>query len=270
MAFFDRPHYVRRALLTLVAAGFFLAACADPAVRDNSPARSGANGVKEPGDTPEELYASCGSVRFGDLPPDPSSFAPIAGWDDIDLARADGEAGFFDRYDWFVADQTPDSLTLFGQPASENGVDPPYASASFEWQDHRLVPVGWGQCRIELDAPGWGNARFVLDPAVQPDPNSRILSVLATEMARAGGRAPDGRNVRALVLAETDRTVSIGILVESAKGGQTCPSNPSFEYHVELTSPLGDRTVLDASVYPPLQRPWPPTESSVSSNGLSE
>lgn len=156
MAFFDRPHYVRRALLTLVAAGFFLAACADPAVRDNSPARSGANGVKEPGDTPEELYASRGSVRFGDLPPDPSSFAPIAGWDDIDLARADGEAGFFDRYDWFVADQTPDSLTLFGQPASENGVDPPYASASFEWQDHRLVPVGWGQCRIELDAPGVG------------------------------------------------------------------------------------------------------------------
>jgi hypothetical protein len=76
--------------------------------------------------------------------------------------------------------------------------------------------------------------------------------------------------VQALVLAETDEAVSIVMLVESAEGGQTCPGNPSFEYHVELTSPLGDRTVLDASVYPPLQRPWPPTESSLSSNGLSE
>ena len=68
------------------------------------------------------------------------------------------------------------------------------------------------------------------------------MSVLATEMACAGGRAPEERNVQALVLAETHETVSIVMLVESAKGGQTCPSNLSFEYHVELTSPLGDRT----------------------------
>ncbi|MGH2649674.1 MAG: hypothetical protein ACRDHK_00485 [Actinomycetota bacterium] len=261
---------MRRALLTLVAVGVFLAACADPAVRDDSPGRSGAYGAGEPRDTPGGLYASCGSVRFSDLPPDPSSFAPLAGWDDIDLARADGEAGFFDRYDWFVADQTPDSLTLFGQPASENEADPPYASASFERQADHWVPVGWGQCRIELDAPGWGNGRFVLDPAVQPDTNSRILSVLATEMACASGRAPEGRDVQAVVLAETDETVSIVILVEPAEGGRTCPSNPSFEYQVELASPLGDRMVLDASVYPALQRTWPPTESSLSSNGLSE
>ena len=113
-----------------------------------------------------------------------------------------------------------------------------------------------GQCRIELEADGWGNARFILDPSVRPDPDSRTLSLLATEVNCAGGQLPVGRDVRAVVLDETETTVSIVILVEPLGG--TCPSNPPFEFQVDLGSPLGDRTILDASVYPPKERAWPP------------
>ena len=133
-----------------------------------------------------------------------------------------------------------------------------YAYAHLELRDGRWAPSGWGDCRIELEAVGWGNARFILDPAARPDPQSSTLSVLATELACAGGQAPRGREVRAVVVDETDDAVSIVVLVEPPTGGQTCPSNPSFEFQVDLGSPLADRAVLDASVYPPLEREWSP------------
>ena len=64
-----------------------------------------------------------------------------------------------------------------------------------------------------------------------------------------------GRDVRAVVLDETETTVSIVILVEP-RGGD-CPSNPSFPFEIELPYPLGNRAILDASVYPPMERIWP-------------
>ena len=60
------------------------------------------------------------------------------------------------------------------------------------------------------------------------------------------------------------------VLVEDPQGDQDCPSNPSFPLEVDLGSPLGERTVLDAGVQPALERPWPPTASSVESSGQVE
>lgn len=206
------------------------------------------------------LVASCGGVRFTHLPPDTSTFTPFASFDELDLARLEGEAPFFEEfvgnYDWVVAEQAPDRRMLFGQPAQDAATDPPYAYALLELRQGRWAPVGWGQCRIELDAEGWGNAGFVLDPAVRPDPDADRISVLAAERACAGGQAPVGREVRAVILDENDETVSIVILVEPPEGDQNCPGNPSFVFEVDLGSPLGDREVLDASTYPPVAV-WP-------------
>ena len=233
----------------LVAVMLLTAACAG---REPAPGAGGTNG--EP-----VLFASCGGVRFSDLPPDSSEFAPFASWSGVDLGNLGGEAPFFEefvgRYTWLVADGSASTRILFGEP-TEPGEDPPYAYAHLELRDGQWAPRGWGQCRIELEADGWGNARFTLDPAVPPDPRSSTLSVLATEMACASGQAPHDREVRALVLDETNEAVSIVILVEP-RGGD-CPSNPSFDFQVDLGSPLGDRTILDASVFPPVEREWPP------------
>lgn len=226
-----------------------LVACADAG-------SAGPAGRQEQGLEPADAQAACGGVKFSGLPPDPSAFPEFAAWNQVNLAAIDGEQAFFDEYEWFVADQTAQTLILFGRARSDGS--PPYADASFEWDDGTWIPRGWGQCRIELSAPGWGNARITPDPAHKPDPESATLPVLATEVACAGGQPPDGRDVRAVVLDETDESVSIVILVEPASGGQTCPSNPSFPFEVQLPSPLGDRAVLDASVYPAIERGWPP------------
>lgn len=217
---------------------------------------------------PADLVASCGGIAFDGVPADPAAFPPLG--DDaaarLNLTGLGVEAEFFDRYDWAVASETGDTLHLFGVPQERVDGAPPYAHAEFAADGERWVPEGWGQCRITVATPGWGNARFVLDPDVEPDPDATGVPVLAWEVGCASGRTPEGREVRPVVLSQDSDTVSIVILVEPA-GGADCQSNPSFPLEITLDAPLGDRSIYDASVEPALARPWPPTESSLSSEG---
>lgn len=230
-----------------------LTACVDGSGPDRGETRTGPG----TGLNAEDLYGSCGGVRFDQLPPDASGFTAYRSWSDVDLAPLEGEAPYFkefiDGYDWFGAARSQDSWMLFGQPRAAPK-DPPYAYASLELRDGSWTPVGWGQCRIELTAEGWGNARFVV--AGSPDPDRERISVRATEMACAGGLPPKDREVQAVVLDQNDEAVSVVILVEPTKGASDCPGNPAFDFEVQLDSPLGQREVLDASVDPPVVA-WP-------------
>ena len=154
-----------------------------------------------------------------------------------------------------MSQEGEDWRQFFGEP-SKLGADPPYASLRIEQRDGGWVPVGWGQCRIELGAEGWGNARFVIDPKTRPDAGADRISILATEVACAGGQPPEDRDVRAVILDENEQAVSIVILVEPTNGSTDCQGNPAFPFEVDLGSPLGDREILDASVYPP-EPQWP-------------
>ena len=238
-----------RVLLALL--GVLTAACVDA---------GDSRGGEEPGASGaaprEELVASCGGVEVDDLRPDTSTFTPFRSWGEVDLDDLGGEASFFDQYTWFTAEETAESRMLFGEPKQPAHGDNPYASAAMEFRDGAWVLVGWGQCGIELSAPGWGNAHFVLDPADPPDPGSDRFTVLATEVACAGGQPPTDRDVRAEVLDETAQSVSVVILVEPSRGATTCQGNPPFEFEVQLDSPLGERQVLDASIYP-AEIVWP-------------
>ena len=215
-------------------------------------------GMQPAGSPMAGLTASCGGAVFDRLPPDTSSFTPFSSFGQLDLSHVGGEAPFFreftSQYRWFVTQEGDGWRELWGEP-SETSLDPPYADLRIEKHDGSWAPVGWGQCRIELAAEGWGNARFVVDPKSPPDPRSTEVTVLATENACANGGPPDGRTVRPVILDENDRSVSIVILVESG-GGADCPSNPAFPFRVDLGAPLGDRQILDASVYPTIKQ-WP-------------
>lgn len=244
----------------------------------------------EPSSSPPELTAHCGRVEFAELPAEIDGFPAV---DEVDIEefelpptvpaddpQADDTQleydSFFPEHEWFVAEHTDDEVVLFGHkidPADDIGAGetPAYAAAHFERDETGgWEPTGWEDCRIEVTAPGWGNAHFWLDPDVEPDPESTMLSVQANEMACANGEAPDGRDVTSVVVAEDDESVAVVILVEPLQGNATCPSNPAFPFTIELESNLGDRTILDASVDPPLERPWPPTQTSIDSTGLSE
>ena len=259
---------MRRSVCLAFVVPLSLAACGDDstsiASRDEPPA----------GIAADDLGASCGSVEFPSIPADPSSFEPAEGlWSEIDLSEVGMEAEFFDRYSWSIAAQSDQALTLFGNP-----IDPTepiegyteHGAASFERDADRWVPRSWGECRIELAAPGFGPARFVLDPNREPDPADTSVAILAHELACASGTSPGGRDVESIVVDEDDASVSIVVLVESPTGDQNCPSNPAIPLEVPLGSALGDRTVYDAGVQPALPRPWPPTELSLQTQGQSK
>jgi hypothetical protein len=206
------------------------------------------------------LYAACGASRFDAVPPDTTSMPTFAAWTDLDLTNVGGERSYLLEwvagYDWVVTEETANARSLFGLPRTEGGRDPMYASASLELRDGAWMPVGWGDCRIELEAEGWGNARFTIDPSSPPDAAATSITVLANEMACAGGLAPSDRDVRAVILDDDPDAVSIVILVEPTSGATTCQGNPDFPFEVELPTPLGDREIHDASVSPAETR-WP-------------
>lgn len=215
----------------------------------------------------ERLEARCGSVVMPvtDRPSLPS--API---DSTVQALLDDApfVGFHPgQYEWFTVDQTDDRVLLFGRPTFPVGPDEPeFADVVFERRQAEWELTDFGRCRLEVVAPGFGPGRWILDPAIAPDPVSSQLSILTMERSCASGRPPVGREVLPVVVEQTDRVI-ITISVEPAAGPADCPGNPWHPIVVELEQPIADRVFLDGNTFPPIERPWPPTQSSLSSLG---
>ncbi|AYY14351.1 hypothetical protein EF847_18280 [Actinobacteria bacterium YIM 96077] len=261
---------VRRSFLAALGATSLalLAACGDDdssTVVTDDAVDDGGPGLTGP--AASDLVVSCGPVEFGDIPADTSSLPALGErTSEIDLASIEGERELFEVHDWSIASESDDELELFGTAHDAPPDGPNHAYATLERADSGWVPRSWGQCGLEVDAPGWGHARFVLDPGTEPDAASSTVSLRAWEVDCANGQAPDDRAVEPVILDDDD-TVSVVILVEPVQEGAECPGNPSFSVELELDEPLGERAVYDASVDPAQERSWPPSESSLESQG---
>ncbi len=226
------------------------------------------------GDAEPELTARCGRVELPvsgrpilpDRPLTPEAREAMASINDV----AEGEAAFFGEYRWTVAEQTDDAVVVFG----ESLVAPPpgaprYADAAFSRLDGEWRPEGWGQCRVEVGAEGYGNAHWIFDRHIAPDPESNALEIEIMEQACANGKAPFDREIVPVII-ESDDAVSITVLVESIGGDVTCPSNPWHSVVVSLGAALGDRSVFDGASIPPTERTWPPSSESIDSGGRED
>ena len=255
-----------RSLVLMAGLGMVVAACGVPAPTGDGAvptAPTTSVPLDPPGVSPKDgavsdLTATCGPVPLdwpiGDLD---TAFAPFER--DIkelvdDTARV--EFGLSESTIWSVVEKTSTGLLLFGQPSSTTS-EPHYRYALFELVDGDWRAAGWGGCRIEVTAEGFGVATFELNPDNPPDASETTLHVLATERSCASGQVPSGREVIPVVI-ETSDAVEIIVLVESPVGPQICPSNPVFLLTVDLDGPLGDRMIRDAALYPMEDRPWPP------------
>jgi hypothetical protein len=216
-----------------------------------------------------DVVMTCGPVRFDTIPADVDGFPPLDEEAEAALAAAaSGPAGveagsFVETHDWSIASRTEHELILFGVATGTDGADPSsggpdYADMAFERIDGDWVVRGFGGCRLQVEAPGLGPATLSLDPDREPDPAATELPVLINERACASGQAPVDREIIPVV-TETDTTIEIVVLVAPVKGGADCPGNPWHPIIVTLERPLGDRTVLDASVQPAEERSWPPS-----------
>jgi hypothetical protein len=195
-------------------------------------------------------------VALPDMPMDASATAAMT--QALEDVGVNGE--FLLDFEWSIAARDESQLLLLGRVIE--GGDASYAHAALAREDAGWRLTRWGGCRPAVEAPGYGPARLVLDPDIEPSPDSGQLAVWIKETNCASGTAPVDRAVIPIVAGDDDRVV-ITVLVEPVEGGADCQGNPWHPIVITLDQPLGERQVFDGSTVPPEPRPWPPTAQSL-------
>ena len=104
----------------------------------------------------------------------------------------------------------------------------------------------WGAAcgpRVPL-APGLGVVDVQLDPRSLPTPDSTTVDLLVTQQGCNSGEAM-GDNLLGPQVRETEDAVLVAFAVRVSGGPAACPDNPPSRVTVELSKPLGERTVRD-------------------------
>lgn len=117
-------------------------------------------------------------------------------------------------------------------------------SGGWVWQGH-------GDCHLAPvldDASSWVVVSHPTAGSV--DRKTSTPTVGVTERACTGARDPSAYLHEPYVV-ETDEAVTVYWTTESPEGYSTCQGNPPTDRTLELAAPLGDRDLLDGSVYPP-------------------
>ncbi len=135
------------------------------------------------------------------------------------------------------------------------------------WVQVAATPAadGWtadlyGECHAQPVTPdGIGLADFWLDSAAgRPGPDATTLSGFIHERSCASGKPPNGR-IQAPMVVFGEGSVVVTVTVRQRPGAQDCPGNPdTTRITIELGQPLGDRVILDGSVFPPRDTSVPP------------
>ena len=97
--------------------------------------------------------------------------------------------------------------------------------------------------RVPL-APGLGVVDVQLDPRSLPTPDSTTVDLLVTQQGCNSGLGM-GDDLLGPQVRETDEAVLVAFAVRVSGGVAACPGNPPSEVTVELSEPLGERTVRD-------------------------
>ncbi len=112
----------------------------------------------------------------------------------------------------------------------------------------------YGRCDLRVALPqGFGFASWEIDPDHPTQPDATSLTLLATERACASGKSMAGRLEAPIVLYAPD-TVTIALVVRAEPGGQDCQGNSPEPVLVDLSEPLGSRSLFDGSSYPAQRR----------------
>lgn len=165
---------------------------------------------------------------------------------------------------WFLLEATPERLAVARERevVREAGDD--------LLRTHDVVAVSdfgggtgwhleqWSSCSPQLVHDGVGPAEVWLDGV--PDPDAREVDLLVVEMACASGASAAGR-VELLGLDERADAVEVVVGVRAHGEGADCQSNPATPFTLRLQQPLGERTLIDGSVYPP--RPLDPAPAGI-------
>lgn len=207
------------------------------------------------GDSVQQVECGASVFDFSTLSDAPSvSSLPEGPSGAVDDA---GAPAFDPAQDWKVVGQSPERVELvreLRQPI-ENGEGDirTHESRTLERiagasNDDTWLLMSAGPCTPRLSTDDdLGAADLTL--ADRPSPAATSIELLVRERACASGESAEGR-IELVELAETAEEIRLRIGVEPRDGDQDCPGNPPTSFTVELSTPLGDREVVDASVVP--------------------
>ncbi len=106
-------------------------------------------------------------------------------------------------------------------------------------------------CKPVVEMPdGLNRVAIRLDPDSLPNPEDAAIQLLVTETSCANGREMGDALLGPQVI-ETDDAVLLAFAAVGLIGPANCPGNPSTSVIVELSQPLGQRTLYDGVHVPP-------------------
>lgn len=246
------PSRRARALLVLVAAAMVgLAGCAsaDPGSATRNDSGADAQPSYLCGGTPVSAEALAARTPVEELAgPAAEALADAAFDDGTPLVLEDPSA-------WFVVSTSDREVTLLRPVEPDDAPDAPatdHEQVTVSWVEATNV-TGWlvtslGPCALTFDLGDLGVPLIALDPDRPLDPASREVHLLVTEQACNSGQDADGRIV-IVRLDERDERVEIALGVRQEGGAHSCPTNPPTPFTVTLTEPLGERDIVDATLY---------------------
>ncbi|MBB2923412.1 hypothetical protein [Cellulomonas cellasea] len=219
---------------------------------------TGCAGPVASGSAPADVPADAATYRCLDLAFPADALAAGRTADTLDVGRPalEGvEVPVVDAAEWVVVEEGESRVALLRElevPDDSLGDGHPRTH-------QRLVievldgDTGWmltasGTCALHRELDGLPAAALALDPRHPADPASTRLHLLVQEDACASGGTAEGR-VRLVELVEDGPTVDLAVVVDPLDTA-SCPAHPPTPFVVELSAPLGPRTVRDVGLVP--------------------
>lgn len=153
---------------------------------------------------------------------------------------------------WRVVSEDGSATTLLAASDGEFA----FAHVTFEREGGGWKPAGWGDCTPRLVLEDKSVLRWAFDgSAYPPEPEATELTVLASDTQCSSGRDLEGL-IEPTVTYSRSR-IEVLLTAPSLETGKnsayTCPGTAPTEYTLELNESVGEREVVDPSVYPAVE-----------------
>ena len=225
----------------------------------------GTSGTVHSGGSGAPGVADAATVNCGGSVYDPTKLAdapPVSSLPDGPAGAVNdvGAPAFDASLDWKVVYQSDDRVDLvreLDEPFDNGGGDiRTHASSTLERvtgasnvPDGTWMGMSGGPCaqRLVTDDDLVDTDLVLADTA---GPGDTSVDLLVHERECASGHSAEGR-IELVELNETTEQVQLRVGVRPRAGDQTCQGNPPTPFTIDLSEPLGDREIVDASVVPP-------------------
>ena len=222
-----------------------LGACGDPEV-------GGGSGVASDPPSPELQYG-CGAG--GTFTPRDIEGGPKPSQDILDALRElrqTMDGAMLPEDDWKVVGKNGGATTLLAPSGNESA----FASATFERDGNSWKPAGWGDCTPRLVIEEKSVLRWAFDgSSYPPDPKATELTVLASDSQCSSGRELEGLIEPQVTYGRSriEVVLTAPSLETGTNSAYTCIGTPPTKYTLQLDEPVGEREVVDPSVYPAVE-----------------